>query len=114
MPKRPIPIAIVGILFIVVGLGGIAFHASELNFHRLFEADPMVPLLIRLAAIVCGIFLLKGKEWARWGLVAWLLYHVGLSIFHSLPQVLVHIVVLGVVGYFLFRPSATAYLRRAR
>jgi hypothetical protein len=57
---------------------------------------------------------LRGRNWARWLLVAWLVYHVILSVFHPLPQLIMHGLLLVVMAYFLFRPRASAYFRGER
>ena len=36
-------------------------------------------------AIVCGVFLLRGHNWARWLALAWIAFHVVLSAFHAIP-----------------------------
>ena len=105
--KRPIPVIFLGGLFIVAGLVGIAYHLSER------PADPSIILitLVRMLAIVGGIFLLMGRNWARWLLLAWLAFHVVVSAFHSLSEMAAHAVLLIVVAYFLFTPPDTNYFR---
>ena len=43
----------------------------------------------------------------------WVVYHVILNVFHSLPELAVHGVLLAVVAYLLLRPKAAAYFRRS-
>lgn len=107
--KRPIPVIILGALFIVTGLVGIAYHLSER------PADPSIILitLVRILAIVGGVFLLMGQNWARWLLVAWLAFHVVVSAFHSMSEMAAHAVLLIVVAYFLFTPPAAKYFQPA-
>ena len=47
-------------------------------------------------------------------LIVWLAYHVVLSGFHSVSQVVVHSILLGVIAYFLFLLQASAYYRDAK
>jgi hypothetical protein len=63
-------------------------------------------------AVVSGVFMLRGWNWARWLLVVWLAFHVALSALHSVFQVAVHGVLFGVIVYFLFRNAANAFFRR--
>ena len=107
--RRPIPVTILGGLFIVVGLVGVAYHLSER------PADPAIVLitLIRILAIVGGVFLLRGHSWARWLLIGWLGFHVVVSAFHSLPEMAAHAVLLIVVAYFLFTPPDSKYFQQA-
>jgi hypothetical protein len=62
---------------------------------------------------VGGIFILRGANWARWLLLAWLCYHVVLSAFHSLSEMIIHGVLCAVIASLLFRRQATGYFRRA-
>jgi hypothetical protein len=67
---------------------------------------------VRLLAVVGGIGLLGGAPWARPLLAAWMLFHIGVSLLHSVAQLVVHAVVFAVVTYLLFRHSSSTYLRR--
>ena len=108
---RPISVTAIGWLFIATGIVGFVYHASE-ALHP-FSSELVWIELVRLLAIVGGVFLLRGRSWARWLLIAWMTYHVVLSIFHSPFELLVHVVVLAGVAWLLFRPDASAYLRGA-
>jgi hypothetical protein len=107
--KRPIPVTMLGFLFIVAGLVGVAYHLSER------PADPAIVLItfIRIVAVVGGVFLLRGHSWARWLLVGWLAFHVVVSALHSLSEMAAHGVLLIVVAYFLFTPPAAKYFQPA-
>ena len=114
MTSRPLSVAIVGWLFIAVGIVGFVYHAAELRVQGPIEQEFLLVLLLRLLAVVGGVFLLRGANWARWLLVAWLAYHVALSIAHSMSEVAVHFVFLVVIGYLLFRPRTSAFFRTPR
>lgn len=105
--KRPVPVTILGGLFIVAGLVGIAYHLSE----RPVDSSIILITFIRILAIVGGVFLLMGHNWARWLLVAWLAFHVVVSGFHSLSEMAAHAVLLIVVAYFLFTPPDSKYFQ---
>ena len=105
--KRPIPVTILGSLFIVAGLVGIAYHLSE----RPVGPSIVLVTFVRLLAMVGGVFLLMGHSWARWLLVAWLAFHVVVSGFHSLSEMAAHAVLLMVVAYLLFTPPASKYFQ---
>jgi len=68
---------------------------------------------VRIASIVAGVFMLYGRNWARWLLVAWMAFHIVLSALHSALQLLMHAVIFSVILYFLFRRPASAYFRAA-
>src|SRR5437899_6620371 len=95
MTKRPLSVTITGWLFIAVGVVGFVFHASDFKVHGPLQYDLFLVCLLRLLAIICGVFILRpGNNWARWLLLVWIAYHVVLSGFHSLSQLLVHGVLL--------------------
>jgi hypothetical protein len=60
-------------------------------------------------AILGGVFVFRGSNWARWLLLVWTAYHVGLSAFHALSELAMHSLLFAVVAYFLFRSQASAY-----
>lgn len=111
MLKRPRSVTVIGCLFVAVGIVGFAYHAAELDTQSLFESDAILVLLVRLLAIVGGVFILRGADWARWLALVWLGYHVILSAFHSFPEALMHMALLAVIAYLLLRPEASAYFR---
>jgi hypothetical protein len=114
MSKRPISVTVAGWIYIVVGVVGIGAHITEFNPHRPLEQDLFWALLVRLLAVVAGVFMLRGSNWARWLAMAWIGFHVGLSSFHSLRAAIVHAVLFAVFAYLLFRTPANDYFRRPR
>jgi hypothetical protein len=58
-----------------------------------------------------GLGLLRGRNWARWLLVAWMVFHVGLSVYHSLAKVPMHSAIFAPILYFLFRHSSANWFR---
>jgi len=111
MKKRPLSITIISWLFLATGAIGLTYHATEFKAQRPFENDAVWVCLVRLLAILCGAFMLRGGNWARWLLVVWMGYHIVLSALHSPLQLFVHSLLFAVILYFLFRPQATAYFR---
>ena len=119
MNKRPRSITIISWLFIAVGVIALLYHLApqllaQRDGQRPLEQGLLWVCLVRVLAVLSGVFMLRGSNWARWLLVVWLAYHIILSAFHSLTQVVVHALLFGVVLYFLFRPQASAYFRRLK
>jgi hypothetical protein len=112
--KRPLSVTIIAWLFIATGTVGLVYHATEFKTDGSFQYEVALICLIRLFAIVCGVFMLRGKDWARWGLLVWIAYHVVLSVFHTLFELVMHSLLLAVVAWFLLRPKVWAYFRRAK
>jgi hypothetical protein len=65
-------------------------------------------LAIGLAALIGGTFVLRGQNWARWLLAAWMAFHVAISV--GKPTALVaHLAIFGFIAFLLFRPPASAH-----
>lgn len=111
MTKRPLSVTIIGCLFVAAGTVGLAYHASEFTTDRSLQL--VLVCFVRLLAIVCGAFMLRGHNWARWGLLVWIAYHVVLSAFHSVFEFVMHGLLLAVITWFLLRPRVSAYFRTA-
>lgn len=110
MKSRPIAVWVFSILFIAAGLVGLIYHLHDLRTQT-FDITTILILLLRLLAVVGGIFLFIGHNWARWILAAWLALHVVISALNSVEQTLAHLVLLVLVIYFLWRPEVSAFLR---
>ncbi len=111
MNNRPPSITVISWLFILLGGIGFLYHLSEFTTRRPIDLSVVGVCLVRLVAILSGVFMLRGSNWARWLLIVWMVYHVILSAFHSLSEAAMHIVLFGVVAYFLFRPPSSTYFR---
>lgn len=118
MKQRPRSITIISWLFIVFGI--IALLSGVLPFGDITFAQRIAELkghwmvhLSRIVSIVAGVFMLYGRNWARWLLVAWIAFHIVISALHSAMQLLLHALIFSVILYFLFRRPASAYFRMA-
>jgi hypothetical protein len=109
MRKRPLAVSIFSCLFIVTGVVGLIRHLADYKASQLFAYDLVWIFIVELAAILCGAFMLRGNNWARWLALAWMGFHVVLSFFQSLREVGVHGLLFALIAYFLFRPEARAY-----
>jgi hypothetical protein len=107
--KRPIYVTVLGYVLIVAGAIGIAYHFPE--FKSTPSSEYLLILGVRLIAIVGGVFLLRGKDWARWLAIAWIACHLGISIFHTKEGIAVHAVVLVVFCVLLFLPATNRYFQ---
>jgi hypothetical protein len=107
---RPVTVLIVAGLYILMGAIGFAYHFREL---MVFQEHSVWIELVRLLAIVCGTFMLRGRNWARWLALAWMAFHVAIS-FPELGQVAFHSLFFVAVAWLLFRPEARQYFHEAR
>ncbi|MBV8811190.1 MAG: hypothetical protein JO033_21185, partial [Acidobacteriaceae bacterium] len=109
----PLSVILIGCLYVVVGVIALAFHLAEFKPQHPFQYDIVWIVLTELTAILSGIYLLRGSNWARWLAIAWMAFHVVLSIFHPWSELLVHTLLFIAIAYFLFRPQANRYFRAA-
>jgi hypothetical protein len=112
MKDRPLPVTLVSYLFILAGAMGIIYHATELSE---IQSRPEViwVLLVRLFAIVGGVYALKGANWARWLLVLWITYHVVISFYHTTTEMATHLVFMILILLALFHKNANQYFTRS-
>jgi hypothetical protein len=102
--QRPRSITIISWIFIVFGtialLSGVV-RGGDLASHWYVH-------LSRFLQIVAGVFMLYGRNWARWLLVAWIAFHIIISAFHSALFLLMHVVIFSIILFFVFRRPAAA------
>jgi len=104
--KRPLIVTAIGILFILAGGTGLVYH-----WHGPYDREFVLVEAIRALAVVGGVFLLMGRGWARWLILLWLAFHVGISALDSIGKFAFHLVLLLLIGYALLRPPASEYFR---
>ena len=109
--RRPIPVLIVAGAYLAVGIIGFIGH-----FHDLL-ASPSEGVwieLTELVAAVTGVFLLLGRNWARWLAVAWIAFHVGLSAFGPFRELILHAVMAVLIAWLLFRQATARWFHASR
>jgi hypothetical protein len=111
MNKRPLAVTIIACIYIGVGTVGFVYHLLPILVRHAFHYDDILVEFSEFVAIVCGAFLLRGHNWARWLALAWIAFHVGISFFESMQKVMIHGLILLLIAYFLFRPEARPYFR---
>jgi hypothetical protein len=115
---RPRSIVLIGWLFITVGAVGLlndllpllsdgARQLAKLTADGLADLGPA--WTTRVLAIAGGAGLLRGRNWARWLLGAWMAFHIVLSLLHDVPELLVHLGVFTPILYVLFSRSMSEY-----
>lgn len=108
--RRPIPVLIIAGAYLAVGVIGFVAH-----FHDLL-ATPSEGAWIEiteLLAVLAGVFLLRRQNWARWLAVAWIAFHVGLSAFGNIRELLMHAVIAVLVIWLLFRSDTARWFQQA-
>ncbi len=111
---RPVSVTIVAFCYLAVGAIGLAYHLTEFNAGTRLDYGWLVVEIIRVVAIVSGIYILSGRNWARWVAVAWIALHVVVSAFHTTPELLMHALLSAVIAWLLFRPVAAGYFQPSK
>jgi hypothetical protein len=71
--NRPLTVTILAWIYIAVGVAG---FISGLQVGSAFQLDDIFVEFVRLLAVVAGVFMLRGLDWARWLSLAWMGFHV--------------------------------------
>ena len=111
--KRPISIAILAWLYIVVGALGTAAHYLDFRTHKPMVNEFVWITVLGAAAVVAGVFMLSGRNWARWLALAWMASHVAISALHPLHELIIHSVLFVLIAFLLFRREARVYFSAA-
>ena len=111
--KQPVSITILSWLYILVGVLGTAAHYENFRMHKPLVNEFVWISVLGAAAVVAGIFMLKGRSWARWLALVWIASHVVISTFHPLHELIIHCALLVLFSYLLFRRPAREYFSAA-
>ena len=105
MKRRPRSITIISWLFIIFGtialINGV-WPITDFKSHWYVH-------LSRFLQIVAGVFMLYGRNWARWLLFAWVDFHLGVGALNGLMSLAMHVVIFSVILFFVFRRDANVY-----
>ncbi len=122
MKKRPSSVAVIGWAFIALGcitfiagvlpLFGVGTSGTSAGMGSHELIDLALVLITRALAVVGGVFVLLGYNWARWLLIVWTAFHVVISIQGPAFEIIVHSLIFIAVLYLLLRPESTAFFRR--
>ena len=108
--KRPILVIVVACLYLLIGVLGFIGHFPELLARH---PDAIGIEVTEFLALVAGAGLLFRKNWARWLALAWVVFHVILSLFHPIRELAIHVVLCILIAWALFRPATALWFRQA-
>ncbi len=114
MNKRPFAVTVVSLLMMAAGTMGIVrgFHYANKVWPP--EQDLIWIVIVDGIGIACGVFMLRGNNWARWLAVAWVGAHALIISFLNRREILVHVVIFALLAYLLlFRSDVRGYFRGA-
>jgi len=106
--RIPVPVILIACLYLAVGIGGFVAHFSDLR-----APDWIWVEVTEFLAIVCGVFLLRAHNWARWLASAWMAFHVVIS-FGELGRLAIHSLFLVSIVWCLFRADASRFFQNTR
>lgn len=107
------PRAVAGIAFLYVAVGVVACGGQLWPWITGpgLPADAGWILSIDGLALVLGVCLYRGHNWARWAAVAWIGGHVvGMAIYNR-SQLAVHAVIFALIAYALLRADANRFFK---
>ena len=103
--KRPVSILALACLYAITGIFGFAR-----NLHAFGQPDFIWIELTEVFAVIAGAFMFLGRNWARWLALAWMTFHLALSL--AAPRTfVVHSVIFALIAWLLLRPEARQYFR---
>jgi hypothetical protein len=111
MIKRPYEVTVVSLLLIAIGIVSIAANASALKPPQAFEAGNIAILALRLLGILCGVFMLMRRDWARWLALVWIAFHAVIGFLNSMGKGIFHALIFGLIGLALLRPDVSDWFR---
>lgn len=106
----PWPVIVIACLYLLVGIGGFALHFPEL---LAWHPDAIGIEVTELIAVVCGVFLLQRRNWARWLTLMWIIFHVGLSLFDPIGKLLIHAAFCVLIAWALFQDESERWFQRS-
>ena len=109
MNQRPIAVTVLGWLMVAAGVFGMARGFAWAKTLWPPEQDLIWIVIVDTIGIGCGVFLLRGKNWARWLTLAWVGGHIVIVSFYMRQMILVHVVIFALVAALLFRGDVRAY-----
>ena len=98
-------------VYIAIGVGGFFAHFHGLREGNLLRFDGAGIEIVELIAITAGIFLLLGRNWARWLAVAWMGFHAVVGALNGFGQFVFHALLCVAIAWILFRPESARYFR---
>jgi hypothetical protein len=108
--KLPIEVLVVACLYILVGTVGLVHHFP---WPMVFHQDDVWIELTELLAVIAGLFMLLGRNWARWLAIAWMAFHVALS-WPEVSKLAIHALFLAAIAWLLFSRQARQFFANDR
>lgn len=105
--RRPVAVTLVSCLYMCVGLIGFLVNLPKLIA---LQQDWLWIELTELLALVAGVFMFRGRNWARWLALIWMAFHVAIS-FPVVREVVTHSIIFALIAWVLFRPDTRRFFK---
>jgi hypothetical protein len=106
--KCPISVMVLAWVYIAVGTLGFVGHFRD---SLASPAGGVWIELTEILAVVAGVFLLRGHNWARWLAIAWIAFHVIISAFNGFRESAIHALFCALIAWLLLRSASSRYFR---
>lgn len=102
--RIPVSVILIAGLYLTVGVVGFVAHFGDRTHDWLWVEGT------ELIAILCGVFLLLARRWARWLTIAWMAFHVAIS-YDDGRKLAIHGLFLLLIVWGLFSANAKFFFR---
>jgi hypothetical protein len=107
MNSKKCPTSIMALAFLYAATGIVGFIK---NLHAFGMPDFWWIEATEIIAVIAGVYLFFGKNWARWLALAWMAFHVAIS-FHPPLTFAIHLVIFTLICGVLLLPASRQYFR---
>jgi len=109
--RRPIAATVVSWLMVGAGVFGLMRGLVGARTLWPIPTDLIWVVIVDLIGVVAGIFMLRGRNWARWLTLIWVGGHVVIVSIVMPQTILVHALIFGMIAYLMFRSDVLKYFR---
>ena len=103
MKNCPPTITLLSFLFIAVGIISTGVHVWQFRVAQPTQLEAAGIVAIGALAVVAGIYMMRGKNWARWLALAWISFHVIIAALDQPIGLIIHAIFVALLAWFLFR-----------
>jgi hypothetical protein len=116
MKTCPPTITLLSFLFVAIGVISTAAHIWQFNISKPTFLEEAGIYVIGALAVVAGIYMLRGRNWARWLALGWICFHVFVAAFNqsiglAIIGLLIHAVFVALLAWFLFRRESQEWFK---
>lgn len=109
--RPPRAVATIAVVYALIGIANCGYQLWPWVRGSSLRADAGWVLAVDGLALVLGIFVWLGRNWARWAAVVWIGGHVVAMAVYNRSELAVHVVIFALIAYALFRSESNRYFR---